>query len=155
MSGSPILQDGKLFDNFLELPLVITHSPLLFSVNCLEALSKPFLDRCRIIEVKACDQERMLDILHEDAGALLNRREYQGKLRLDFQTLDNASEQLYRAGFTSIRQHKQLLDGAASRAYYRYLESDESETTVTEKDFRCQLEELTGRGDQRHIGFDM
>ena len=150
-----ILQDGKLFDNFLELPLEITHSPLLFSVNCLEALSKPFLDRCRIIEVKACDQERMLDILHEDAGALLNRREYQGKLRLDFQTLDNASEQLYRAGFTSIRQHKQLLDGAASRAYYRYLESDESETTVTEKDFRCQLEELTGRGDQRHIGFDM
>lgn len=147
-----ILADQEVKDNFLELTLPLAHSPILFAVNEMGSLSKPFVDRCTVIEFQAVEFERLRLILKEHADRVLTS--YKGTVEMDLVALGNASECLYDSGVTSIRQHQKLAEKGLEAARYRYLESVSDEpVTAGEKDFSCALEKLLGAPRMRKIGF--
>jgi len=148
-----ILSDMCVNENFLELPISIRHSPVIIAVNDPETLSEPFRDRCSIIEFHAVEPDRLNRILLEYASSALARF-YKGKVVFDPHILANASEQLYRSGVTSIRQHQQLVDYGLKLAYCRYLESrSDAPAPVLEAELTRQIEASSGRRGMRKIGF--
>lgn len=147
-----ILCEQEVRDNFLEITLPLKHSPILFAVNEMSSLSRPFIDRCTVIEFQAVEFERLHLILKEYADGLLSS--YNGSVEIDLQALEDASECLYDSGVTSIRQHQKLAEKGLEAARYRYLESiSDDAVTAGEKDFSYALEKLTGGPRKRMIGF--
>lgn len=148
-----ILADRELFDNYMELSVSVRHSPVIIAVNDLEALNKPLVDRCTVVEFRAVEPERMALILKDYADELY-RGHYQGKLLLDRDVLTGAMEQLYAAGVTSVRQHQQLVEKGLERAYQRYLMAEQpGPVRLTEADMTPQVERLSGKSLHRVVGF--
>lgn len=145
-----VLEDRKINDNFMgfELPVL---GPVIFAVNDLHKLSKPFLDRCDVVHFEAPSLDRLLRIVKgygEDCMA-----SYKGKITVEEAYMENACEALYNAGVASIRQHRKLVEKSLRAAYTRYLESDEAAVAATEKDFMATVETLAGKPRSRKIGF--
>lgn len=148
-----ILADRELFDNYMELSVSVRHSPVIIAVNDLEALNKPLVDRCTVVEFRAVEPERMALILKDYADELY-RGHYQGKLLLDRDVLTRAMEQLYASGVTSVRQHQQLVEKGLERAYQRYLMAEQpGPVRLTESDMTPQVERLSGKSLRRIVGF--
>lgn len=148
-----ILADRELFDNYMELSVSVRHSPVIIAVNDLEALSKPLVDRCTVVEFRAVEPERMALILKDYTDELYRRR-YQGKLLPDRDVIARAMEQLYAVGVTSVRQHQQLVEKGLERAYQRYLMAEQpGPVRLTEADMTPQVERLSGKSLRRVVGF--
>lgn len=148
-----ILADQELFDNYMELNISLRHSPVIIAVNDLEALNKPLVDRCTVVEFRAVEPERMALILKDYTDELYRGR-YQGKLLLDQDVIDRAMEQLYDADVTSVRQHQQLVEKGLERAYQRYLMAERPGLVrLTEADMTPQVERMSGKRLHRVVGF--
>lgn len=149
-----ILSDRKVYENFMEFPFDITDAVLVFAVNDINVLSKPFVDRCMVIEFKATEQDKMIAIIREYAEKELIPF-YAGKVRLDDSALFMASGKLYSMGITSIRQHEKLADEGFRQAYNRYLNAEESDmVTVSQSDYGAAIARITSAlKARRAIGF--
>lgn len=148
-----ILADRELFDNYMELSVSVRHSPVIIAVNDLDALNKPLVDRCTVVEFQAVEPERLALILKDYADELY-RGHYQDKLLLDQNVIARAMEQLYATGVTSVRQHQQLVEKGLERAYQRYLMAERpGPVRLTEADMTPQVERLSGKSLRRVVGF--
>lgn len=134
-----ILTDWKVYENFMEFPFDLLSAVLVFAVNDINVLSKPFIDRCMVIEFKEIEQDKMIAIIREYAEKELIPF-YAGKVRLDESALFMASGKLYSMGITSIRQHEKLADEGFRQAYNRYLNTEESDmVTVSQSDYNAAI----------------
>ena len=149
-----IISDMVVKENFMEFSLDISNSVFVFAINDLSVLSKPFIDRCMVIEFKETEQEKMNEILRDYVVSELIPF-YAKKVRLDEETIYNASRKLYSMGITSIRQHEKQVDEGFRPAYTRCLYSTTSRPVmVSASDFDMALKVVhTGNELQRHIGF--
>ena len=145
-----VIEDRSIHDNFLDFDLPIP-GPIIFAVNDLSKLSRPFRDRCDVIHFEAPSLERLLRIVKGYTEECMQI--YIGKILLDESCVENACEALYDAGVDSIRQHRKLVEKSLRSVYTRYLESDEAVISATEKDFLTTVDTLTGKQRTRKIGF--
>lgn len=145
-----VLEDRAIQDNFMGFSIPIL-GPLIFAVNDIDKLSRPFRDRCDIVHFEAPSLERLLRIVKEYSEECLTT--YKGKILLDQRYVETACEVLFDAGVASIRQHRQLVEKSLRGVYTRYLESDEAVVAAKEKDFLSTAEALSGKQRIRKIGF--
>lgn len=149
-----IISEMVVHENFMEFPIDISSSVFVFAVNDLSVLSKPFVDRCMVIEFKETEQDKMNAILRDYAISELVPF-YANKVCLDEEALFRASNELYCMGITSIRQHEKLADEGFRKAYTRYLNAEAARAmTVSDIDFNIALEMIrTSNKSKNHIGF--
>ena len=149
-----IISDMIVHENFMEFPIDISNAVFVFAVNDLSVLSKPFIDRCMVIEFKETEQDKMNAILRDYANSELVPF-YANKVCLDENSLYRASSELYSMGITSIRQHEKLADEGFRQAYTRYLNTETARTvTVSVNDFNTALKMIqAGNKTNKHIGF--
>lgn len=118
-----ILSEMIIHENFMEFTIDISDSVLVFAVNDISVLSKPFVDRCMVIEFKETELDKMTAIVRDYAERELAPF-YAGKVGFDESALYLYSKKLYGMGITSIRQHEKLADEGFRQAYIRYLNSE-------------------------------
>lgn len=149
-----ILSDWKVYENFMEFPFDLFNAVLAFAVNDISVLSKPFIDRCLVIEFKETEEDKMTAIISEYAEKELIPF-YAGKVKLDESALFSASGKLYSMGITSIRQHEKLADEGFRHAYNRYLNAEDLDmVTVTQSDYDSAIARIAPAAKSRKvIGF--
>lgn len=113
--------DRMVTDNFLAFPISFKNSLFVFTCNDLDALSEPFIDRCKVIHFEHTEEERMQNIIRKYANKEVSL--YRESLELNLPALYDAIALLYKSEIYSIRKHKELFESAREKAYAQYLMS--------------------------------
>ena len=124
-----IISEMVICENYMEFSFDIGDSVIVFAVNDLDVLSKPFIDRCTVIEFKETELDKMTAIVRDYAEKELVPF-YAGKVSFDEAALYLASKKLYGVGVTSIRQHEKLADEGFRQAYNRYLNAGSPNSVI-------------------------
>lgn len=149
-----ILSEMTIHENFMEFNIDISESVLVFAVNDIDVLSKPFVDRCLVIEFKETELDKMTAIVRDYAEKELVPF-YAGKVAFDEAALYIASKKLYGMGVTSIRQHEKLADEGFRQAYNRYLNAEAPNSViVSASDYEASVKRMSADGrTHKTIGF--
>lgn len=146
-----ILNDETLTvtDNFMNFPLSLRNSLIIFTCNDIEKVSEPLRDRCMVYTFTDAEPDRLYAIVEEYAR---KKAEAAEGVTFSPDALSKGVTHLYNRGVRSIRQHKALVDNAFKHAKREYLSSDCDCVTADEEIFLCQAEKLT-TSKKRTAGF--
>lgn len=117
-----------IWDNFVGCRFDLSACPVFMTANELERVSEPLRDRCLVIRFPEVDLPRLHRIMERYTVSKL--RTYHGRVHVGPSVVEALTENLYRKGVRSIRQHQKLVDNVLDNAYFKALEGENAQITA-------------------------
>ena len=143
---------GEFVDNYLQCPVDVSHSPVIFTANEVDDISAPLIDRCELIDFPVPTAEHINLVSQRFiVPALMKKLGCADMVKLSKRSVEEAVDKVYRSGAVSIRIYQSMFENVISSAYVRAV-CEERTQQVSDKDISSALEH-TITSSRKSIGF--
>lgn len=143
---------GEFVDNYLQCPVDVSHSPVIFTANEVDDISAPLIDRCELIDFPVPTVEHINLVSQRFiVPALMKKLGCADMVKLSKRSVEDAVDKVYRSGAVSIRIYQSIFENVISSAYVRAV-CEERTQQVSDKDISSALEH-TITSSRKSIGF--
>lgn len=143
---------GEFVDNYLQCPVDVSHSPVIFTANEVDDISAPLIDRCGLIDFPVPTAEHINLVSQRFiVPALMKKLGCADMVKLSKRSVEDAVNKVYRSGAVSIRIYQSMFENVISSAYVRAV-CEERTQQVSDKDISSALEH-TITSSRKSIGF--
>ena len=142
---------NRFTDNFIQIPVDVSHCPVVFAANDIKLVTPPLLDRCDVIHFPTLSKTAITDIIRKKfIPAYISRITNPGEIIVDDEIVYTFVNELYSKGARSIRVYQSVAENLIGSALTKTILSGEK-YVITREDIDRQIRSVYV-STQRSIG---